>query len=170
MIGYLVTFRRHQQKMPSGPWVDHGEHTTVLVDLHPLAWASLPPGIYRNQGFFDEPLRWQEFEATPALLKAIVDGGVLGAPESINDAIEATETAIKDEDHDQRVRDLDVRRLAMLREYRAGSGRRWRAWHEASPRHSEYLTAPDLATAMRLARDRFGWPMLDIGCEMVPDA
>lgn len=168
MIGYLVTHRRHQRK-PGGAWEDHGEHTTLLVDFHPLAWASLPPGIYSSAGYYDEVLRWQEFEATPALLKAISDGNVLSPPESIEDAIESAQRGIADETHEQRVRDLDVRRLEMLREYAAGSGHRFRAWHEKEPRDSHYLTAPDPESAMRQAADMYGWPLLDIGCEMVPD-
>lgn len=77
MKGYVVRFWQYHQEGRHFER-DGRERTIVLRGIHPLAWCSLPPAIYRAH-FFAVVVGWQEFDCPDHLWTAINEGAVLSA-------------------------------------------------------------------------------------------
>lgn len=78
MKGYVVRYLQYRHKDHQHFERDEGEKTVVLRGIHPLAWCSLPPAIYRAY-FFAVVVGWQEFDCPDHLWTAINEGAVLSA-------------------------------------------------------------------------------------------
>jgi hypothetical protein len=120
--GYLVHYTHHLKKEPSSPG-DSG--TQILIDIHPLVWASWPPAIFGKYEWTSIQ-SWQEFEADDTLIRIVRAGGVFDI-ETLAGNITSALASSEDADHDETLRGRDFLRYRALLGYKNSiTPDRWR--------------------------------------------